>query len=386
MMNLSAERGRRWQLVLGSAEPPPENESGGQDSGEGDGGRDREQQMSPVDKGMEEALSALYGDSRGGDLSQSMPDVSRWLGDIRTYFPRDVVDVMQRDALKRMDPRRLVEEPELLAGIEPDAALAAKLLSLRKVMPPRTLETARQVVARVVDDLVRRIEYPLQQAISGRLDRATHTHRPRKAQEIDWNRTIRANLKHYRPELGTIIPERLVGFGRRRPTLKDVILLVDTSGSMSTSVVYSGIIAAVLASLPSLNTRLIMFDTAVVDLTDRLDDPVGMLFGLRLGGGTNIDQALTYARGAITRPRDTIVVLISDLFEGGNKERMVRQVGQMLADGVQFITLLALNDQGAARYNAAVAQELADLGTPAFACTPEQFPELLARALSGGKR
>lgn len=384
-MSLSAERGRRWQLVLGSAEPPPENESGGQDSAEGDGSRDREQQMSPVDKGMEEALSALYGDSRGGDLSQSMPDVSRWLGDIRTYFPRDVVDVMQRDALKRMDPRRLVEEPELLAGIEPDAALAAKLLSLRKVMPPRTLETARQVVARVVDDLVRRIEYPLQQAISGRLDRATHTHRPRKAQEIDWNRTIRANLKHYRPELGTIIPERLVGFGRRRPTLKDVILLVDTSGSMSTSVVYSGIIAAVLASVPSLNTRLIMFDTAVVDLTDRLDDPVGMLFGLRLGGGTNIDQALTYARGAITRPRDTIVVLISDLFEGGNKERMVRQVGQMLADGVQFITLLALNDQGAARYNAAVAQELADLSTPAFACTPEQFPELLGRALSGRK-
>lgn len=384
-MSLSAERGRRWQLVLGSAEPPPENESGGQDSAEGDGGRDREQQMSPVDKGMEEALSALYGDSRGGDLSQSMPDVSRWLGDIRTYFPRDVVDVMQRDALKRMDPRRLVEEPELLAGIEPDAALAAKLLSLRKVMPPRTLETARQVVARVVDDLVRRIEYPLQQAISGRLDRATHTHHPRKAQEIDWNRTIRANLKHYRPELGTIIPEKLVGFGRRRATLKDVILLVDTSGSMSTSVVYSGIIAAVLASLPSLNTRLIMFDTAVVDLTDRLDDPVGMLFGLRLGGGTNIDQALTYARGAITRPRDTIVVLISDLFEGGNKERMVRQVGQMLADGVQFITLLALNDQGAARYNAAVAQELADLGTPAFACTPEQFPELLGRALSGRK-
>ena len=384
-MSLSAERGRRWQLVLGSAEPPPENESGGEDTAEGDGGRDREQQMSPVDKGMEEALSALYGDSRGGDLSQSMPDVSRWLGDIRTYFPRDVVDVMQRDALKRMDPRRLVEEPELLAGIEPDAVLAAKLLSLRKVMPPRTLETARQVVARVVDDLVRRIEYPLQQAISGRLDRATHTHRPRKAQEIDWNRTIRANLKHYRPELGTIIPERLVGFGRRRATLKDVILLVDTSGSMSTSVVYSGIIAAVLASLPSLNTRLIMFDTAVVDLTDRLDDPVGMLFGLRLGGGTNIDQALTYARGAITRPRDTIVVLISDLFEGGNKERMVRQVGQMLADGVQFITLLALNDQGAARYNAAIAQELADLGTPAFACTPEQFPELLGRALSGRK-
>lgn len=380
-MSESAERGRRWQLVLGATEQPDNNE-GGDDSAEGGGARRQQQQLSPSDRALDEALGALYGDSRGGDLSRSMPDVARWLGDIRAYFPEDVVDVMQRDALKRLDPRRLVEEPELLAGIEPDAALAAKLLSLRKVMPPQTQETARQVVARVVDDLVRRIEYPLRQAVSGRLNRAAHTHRPRKAQEIDWGRTIHANLKHYRPELGTVIPEKLVGFGRRRATLKDVILLVDTSGSMATSVVYSGIIAAVLASLPSINTRLVMFDTAVVDLTDRLDDPVEMLFGLRLGGGTNIDQALSYARGAITRPRDTIVVLISDLFEGGNKERMVRQVQHMLADGVQFITLLALNDQGAARYNAAVAQELADLGAPAFACTPEQFTDLMARALN----
>lgn len=378
-MTRREERQRRWQLVLGQTEQPDDD---GGAAGAGDGDQQQQQQLAPGDKAMDDALSALYGDSRGGDLSKSMPDVARWLGDIRDYFPEDVVEVMQRDALKRINPRQLVEQPELLAGIEPDAALAATLLSLRKVMPPQTQETARQVVAKVVADLLRRLDYPMRQAINGSLNRAARSHRPKKLQEIDWNRTIRANLKHYQPELGTVIPEKLIGFGRRRATLKDVILLVDTSGSMATSVVYSGIAAAVLASLPSINTRLVMFDTAVVDLTDQLADPVEMLFGLRLGGGTNIDRALTYARSAITRPQDTVVVLISDLFEGGNKEGVVRQVGAMLADGVKVVTLLALNDQGAPRFSATMAQQLADLGAPAFACTPEQFPEVMARALN----
>ncbi len=370
---------RRWQLVLGETEQPGDGE---QEGGEQGGRQQQGQQPSPRDAALDAALSALYGDSRGGDLSKSMPDVARWLGDIRNYFPDDVVQVMQRDALKRLSSRQLIENPELLSEVEPDAALAATLLSLRKVMPPQTQETARQVVAKVVADLIKRLDYPLRQAVSGSLNRAARTHRPRRLQEIDWGRTIRANLKHYQPGLGTVIPEKLIGYGRRRVTLKDVILLVDTSGSMATSVVYAGIAAAVLASLPSLNTRLVMFDTAVVDLTDQLDDPVEMLFGLRLGGGTNIDRALRYARGAITRPRDTVVVLITDLFEGGDKEGVVRQVEALLGDGVAVITLLALNDQGAPRFNAALAQQLADAGAPAFACTPEQFAEVMGRAIN----
>ena len=370
---------RRWQLVLGETEQPGD---GGQEGGEQGGRQQQGQQPSPRDAALDAALSALYGDSRGGDLGKSMPDVARWLGDIRDYFPDDVVQVLQRDALKRLSSRQLIENPELLSEVEPDAALAATLLSLRKVMPPQTQETARQVVAKVVADLIKRLDYPLRQAVSGSLNRAAHTHRPRRLQEIDWGRTIRANLKHYQPELGTVIPEKLIGYGRRRVTLKDVILLVDTSGSMATSVVYAGIAAAVLASLPSLNTRLVMFDTAVVDLTDQLDDPVEMLFGLRLGGGTNIDRALRYARGAITRPRDTVVVLITDLFEGGDKEGVVRQVEALLGDGVAVITLLALNDQGAPRFNAGLAQQLADAGAPAFACTPEQFAEVMGRAIN----
>lgn len=375
------ERQRRWRLVLGKAETPEQGD-GGEGGGAGDSGRSRPP-LSPGDEAMDRALETLYGDSQEGDLSPSSPDVARWLGDIRNYFPDDMVQVMQRDALSRLDTKALVQHPELLAEVEPDAALAATLLSLRKVMPPQTQETARTVVARVVADLTKKLEFPLREAVSGSLNRAARAWRPKRVQEIDWGRTIRANLKHYQPELGTIIPEKLIGYGRRRATLREVILLVDTSGSMATSVVYSGIAAAVLASIPSLKTRLVMFDTAVVDLTDQLDDPVEMLFGLRLGGGTNIGRALSYARGAITRPRDTIVILITDLFEGGNREVMMREVEALRGDSVTLITLLALNDEGAPRFNATIAQELADLGLPAFACTPGRFAEVMAEALNG---
>jgi hypothetical protein len=380
-MTTSDERARRWRLVLGKGEDQSE---GGGSGGQGSGGeRPEETPLSGRDAALDEALDALYGEARGGDLSASMPDVARWLGDVRDYFPEPVAQIIQRDALARLTTRQLVEHPELLAQVEPDAALAAQLLSLRKVMPEQTLETARQVVAQVVRDLVKRLDFPLRQAAAGSLNRAGRRHRPRRLAEINWARTVQANLRHYQPAQQTVVPERLVGYGRRQATLRDIILLVDASASMATSVVYAGVAAAVLASIPSLAARLVLFDTAIADVSDQLGDPVEMLFGLRLGGGTNIDRALTYARGAITRPRDTVVILITDLFEGGSKEGVVRQVGEMLADGVAVVVLLALNDQGAPRYDTALAQRLADLGAPAFACTPEGFAEVMGEALRG---
>ncbi len=201
------ERRRRWRLVLGREE---EQGSRGAGEQEGDGVGD-ESPLSAGDRALDEALGALYGDSRGGDLSKSMPDVARWLGDIRAYFPEEVADVLQHDALRRLSARQLIEHPELLAEIEPDAALAATLLSLRKVMPPQTQETARQVVARVVADLMQRLDLPLRRAAGGRVNRATRAHRPRRLSEIDWSRTLRANLKHYQPDQKTVVPEILIG-------------------------------------------------------------------------------------------------------------------------------------------------------------------------------
>lgn len=344
---------------------------------------------------MDGALEALYGSGRGtlganaggsgrrnAGLGASAPTVARWLGDIRGFFPSTVVQVMQKDAIERLDLARLLLEPEMLDAVEPDVHLVGTLLSLNRVMPERARESARAVVGKVVADIERRLAQRIASAVSGALDRSVRVHRPRRLADVDWNRTIHLNLRHYLPSHRTIIPERLVGYGHSRQALqRDVVLCVDQSGSMAASVVHAGVFSAVLASIRSLRTSLVVFDTAVVDLTDQLHDPVEVLFGTRLGGGTDINRALAYCQGLITRPADTIVVLLSDLYEGGVREEMLRRVAAMTAAGIQVVTLLALSDDGAPSYDHENAAALAALGVPAFACTPDAFPDLMAAAI-----
>ncbi|MFC7243746.1 VWA domain-containing protein [Catellatospora aurea] len=365
------ERMRRWRLVLG-----------------GEGAEGTGVTLAGVDKGMDEALAALYrdgggegGSGRSAGLGGSAPKVARWLGDIRQYFPSTVVQVMQADAIERLNLTRLLVEPEMLEAVEPDVHLVGTLLSLNKVMPDKARTTARMVVAKVVAELERRVAQRTRAAVTGALNRAARISRPRH-RDIDWNRTIRANLKHYQAEHRTVVPERLIGYGRSTKAVhRDVVLCVDQSGSMAASVVYSGVFAAVLASMKSLRTSLVVFDTAVVDLTDQLHDPVEVLFGTQLGGGTDINRAIAYCQGLITRPRDSIFILISDLYEGGVRAEMLRRVAAMTAAGVQVIVLLALSDEGQPSYDHSNAAALAAMGVPSFACTPDAFPELMAAAI-----
>ena len=237
---------------------------------------------------------------------------------------------------------------------------------------------------KVVDELEQRLAAPTRQAVTGALHKAARTRRPRH-NDIDWPRTIEANLRHYQPEYRTVIPERLIGYGRRSPkVLREVILCIDESGSMAESVVYSSVFGAVLASIRALRTRLVVFDTAVVDLTDSIDDPVDVLFGVQLGGGTDIAGALGYCATVITNPRNTVLVLISDLFEGGVRENLLRRMSDFVSAGVTVIALLALNDSGAPSFDHDNAAALASLGVPAFACTPDKFPDLMAVAIQRG--
>ncbi|GFE05132.1 VWA domain-containing protein [Streptomyces caniferus] len=370
-----AERLRRWRLVLG----------GGGADGTGCELRGR-------DAAMDGALASLYGREKAGGgngpggrrsagLGASAPGVARWLGDIRTYFPSSVVQVMQRDAIDRLGLSALLLEPEMLEAVEADVHLVGTLLSLNKVMPETTKETARAVVRKVVEQLEKKLAQRTRATLTGALDRSARISRPRH-RDIDWNRTIRANLKHYLPEYRTVVPERLIGYGRAAQSVKkDVVLCIDQSGSMAASVVYASVFGAVLASMRALDTRLVVFDTAVVDLTDQLDDPVDVLFGTQLGGGTDINRALAYCQSRITRPTETVVVLISDLYEGGIRDEMLKRVAAMKAAGVQFVTLLALSDEGAPAYDRDHAAALAALGAPAFACTPDLFPEVMAAAI-----
>ncbi len=352
-------------------------------------------QLSGDEAQMDMALGALYeferkkkfdygeGSGRQGGKGKSQPSVARWLGDIRKYFPQKVVQVMQDDALKNEElKQKMMFEPEILEQATPDVRLVANLIELGKFLPSKTKETARMVVRKVVEELMRKLEQHTQQALRGALNKSVRNRRPR-INEMDWHSTIKKNLKNYQPEYKTIIPEVRIGYGRKnRRTLREIVLCLDQSGSMGESVVYSGIFGAVMASIPAIKTKMVVFDTEVADLTEELEDPVDLLFGVQLGGGTDINKALGYCQQVISKPNDTIMVLITDLYEGGNEQAMRRRMTEIVASGVQLITLLALDDSGAPYYDQSNAQFLAGLGVPVFACTPDMFPDLMAAAIS----
>jgi Mg-chelatase subunit ChlD len=355
-------------------------------------GGDDQAGLSDRDRRLDAALAALYetnignkgkgGANRRGSLSGSAPRVATWLGDIREFFPTPVVQVIQKDAFERLGLKQMLLQPEFLAALEADVHLVADLIALRSVMPEKTKETARQVVAKVVKELMDKLEARTAETIRGAVDKRRRTRRPRHS-DIDWPRTIAKNLRHWQAEHRTIVPETLIGHGRssRRVNLEEVILCVDQSGSMGTSVVYSSIFAAVMASIPAVATKLVVFDTNIMDLTEELADPIEVLFSVQLGGGTDINQALAYCERLVAEPGRTHLVLISDLIEGGIAEQMLARAKALVGAGVNVIVLLALNDDGRPAYDANHAAILASLGCPVFACTPHQFPELMATAL-----
>lgn len=351
-------------------------------------------QLSDILKGMDDALTALYDYEEGqefgknyntdrkGGSGASSPTVSRWLGDIRKYFPQQVVQVMQNDAMKHDTlKQKLIFEPEILEKADADIHLVASLMEMGKLIPSKTKATAKKVVKKVVDELLEKLEQKTINSIQGSIDRSS-TNRNPKYKEINWHKTIMKNLKHYQPDYRTIIPETRIGFGRKsKKSLKDIVLCIDQSGSMGTSVVYSGIFGSVMASIPNVKTKMLVFDTQVADLTEDLKDPVDLLFGVQLGGGTDINLALNKCEEVITQPTNTIVVLITDLYEGGNVEAMHKKAEELVSNGVQVICLLALNDEGAPYYDEHNAKRFNAIGIPVFACTPDLFPELMAAAI-----
>ncbi len=374
----------KWRLILGGDEA--------------DGtGVSLSQELSQIDG----ALGALYefdqtgefgygdGDDGGNGVSKpggrgngGAPSLSKWLGDIRKYFPASTVEVLQNDAMKFPElKKKLIFEPEILEKATPDVNLVATLMELGKLIPSKTKDTARRVIQKVVDDLMQKLEQKTIAAISGAIDRSQRKQRP-KHSEINWHATILKNLKHYQPQYRTVIPEVLLGYGRKsKKSLKDVILCLDQSGSMGQSVVYSGIFGSVMASLTNVKTSMVAFNTEVADLTEDLKDPVDLLFGVQLGGGTDINKALTYCQEIVSKPDDTILVLITDLFEGGNASEMHRRTKELVDSGVQVICLLALDDKGSPSYNKDNACQFSEIGVPVFACTPDLFPDLMAAAI-----
>ncbi len=375
------EQLRRWRLVLGK------------DSQDAlDSMCEQGVTLSGADAEMDEALAAIYDETeedgqpreRSAGLGKSSPRLAKWLGDIRTYFKQDVVTVIQQDAIERRGLKQLLFEPEMLKNVQPNIQLVGTLMSLRGKIPERTKETARMVVREVVEEIKKRLEQKIRQAVLGALNRKEHSPLP-NASAIDWKWTIGRNLKNYNPQLNTIIPERVYFYSRaQRSNNWTVIVDMDQSGSMADSVVYGAVCGSIFASLPALDTHVIAFDTEVVDLTEKCgNDPVDMLFGVQLGGGTDINKSVGYCEQFIKEPKRTLFILITDLFEGGNQAQLVRRLGDMAEAGVRAICLLALSDSGVPCYDESLARKLAGLGIPCFGCTPGLLPELLEGALRG---
>jgi hypothetical protein len=379
--SIDQEQLRRWRLVLGK-------DSQTYLSGMCHGGLE----LSSDQMLMDEALAAIYDESeeatqsrqRSAGLGASAPRLAKWLGDIRTYFTEDVVTVIQQDAIQRKGMDQLLFEPEMLKSVQPNVQLVGTLMSLRGRIPERTKETARMVVRAVVEKIKLALEQKIRQAVMGALNRNEHSPIPH-VNSIDWKWTIGRNLKNYNADLKRIIPERVYFYSRSQRTNNwTVIVDMDQSGSMADSVVYGAVCGSIFASLPALNTRVVAFDTEVVDLTEQCgDDPVDMLFGVQLGGGTDINKSVGYCEQFITDPSRTLFILITDLFEGGNQAQLVRRMGDLVASGVRAICLLALSDSGVPCFDEGLARKLAALGIPCFGCTPQKLPDLLEGALRG---
>ncbi len=379
MLYMQNEQMARWRLILGN-----ETEKDFSDMG-----------MNPLSQEqllMDNALAAIYGNgensfgSNGADLHKggngpSSPHITKWLGDIRKLFEPDMVAVVQNDAIERKGLKQLLLEPELLDTLEPDLNMASTLLMLKDQIPKKSKESARKFIQKIVDEINKRMESQIQRAVAAALNKKEHSPLP-SAAAIDFKYTIARNLRNYNPDLKTIIPERVYFFDKANKVNRwNVILDIDQSGSMGESIIYSSIMACILASMSSVNTHVVAFDTQIMDLTDLCQDPVDLLFGFQMGGGTDIAKSLAYCKQYVESPSNTLFFLSSDLEEGGNRAGLLNHLQEMKEDGVTVIVLLAVADGGRPYYDETTAQRIAAMGIPCFACTPEKLPELLECAL-----
>jgi uncharacterized protein with von Willebrand factor type A (vWA) domain len=381
----------RWRLILGqrAEQANPAFRLGGKR--EGDEPSDASMQRAlPAGMGLtalDRALSFVYdSNERFGGTGDSAPYVPQWLEQMRALFNQSTLAMVQRDAFERTGLAELLLQPEIVPRLQPDVRLAATILSFKEQIPDEVKQTARDLIRQVVDELRRKLETQIVQTVIGALQRNRYS--PiRSARNLDWRRTLKSNLKNYLPERKTIIPERLY-FWANEKRYRDwqIIILVDQSGSMANSAIYASLMACIFASLQVLETHLVVFDTSIVDLTPYLSgDPVELLFSLQLGGGTDIAQAVAYGANLVKRPEKCIVVLITDLYEGGDEAALLARLRALRESKVQVLCLLALED-GKPVYHKTLARQVAALDIPTVAATPNKLLELMEQILKGVRR
>lgn len=373
--------GTRWRLVLGKYSQKQLDSS-----------------LDGRGKRMDRALEFLYGreyegrgmrgdgqgnDShgRGGSLDPSQLNVPSWLNEVRKLFPSETCLTLEKHALENYGLTDLVKDPKFLEQAKPDMDLLKMVLSFKGHMKGEVLEQARRIIREVVEELRKRLEREFQQVISGRANPFKSS--PLKVQQnFDWRGTLRMNLKNYDRERKQIVLEHLRFFSRTKRRIPwRLVLCVDQSGSMADSVIHSAVTGAILARLPSVNVKLVLFDTSVIDLSEHAEDPLEVLMGVQLGGGTYIGQALRYCETLIEDGPRTALVLISDFEEGGPPNEMLAAVRRMSESGVTLLGLAALDQQVNPYYDKVMATRLQQHGMEIAALTPKMLVEWLVERM-----
>ncbi len=366
----------RWRLVLGKY-----------------ANRRMQCQLNASQQQMAAALEKLYGREyaeRGvrqgpelgpGSLDPSQLNVPKWLGEIRSLFPEETCQRITQHALDRYGMTELVNDPKTLASLEPSSELLASVLMLKGSMSKAVLGEVRKLVRRVVEDIQRRLKQAIQQRITGKRNRFQNSHL-KSAANFDAHKTIRRNLKHYDPARQKLVVQRPYFYSRVRRHLPwEIVLCVDQSGSMASSLIHSAVLAGAIAELPSMRVRLVVFDTSVVDLSEHVTDPVEVLMSVQLGGGTNIGKAMSYCRTLVRDPSRTIVVLVSDFCEGADPRQLRQTVRGMKSDGCHLIGLASLDESGGMWFDEQMASRLVADGMEIAAVTPNRLAEWLAEAM-----
>ena len=361
----------RWRLVLGAPADPalgcPAGDLQAMDSALG------------WLYGREKGLAARDVDERSGGREPSALSVPEWIDEVHRLFPKETIERLERDAIERYGIDEVVTNLEVLERVVPNETLLAAVLRTKHLMNPDVLAQARRLVAEVVRRLLEALAREVRQAFAGAIDRRRRSAQ-RSARNFDVRRTLRANLQHWSPEERKLYLEKIWFFARIRRFTEpwQIVLLVDQSGSMAMSVIHSAVTAACLWGLPGMKTHLVAFDTSVVDLTHDVSDPVELLMKVQLGGGTDIGQAVAYAEGLLETPRRSIVVLITDFYEGGHPDLLIRRVKALCEQGTKVLGLAALDPDANPVYNRDLAEQLVQVGAQVGAMTPGELAGWIA--------
>lgn len=370
---------KRWRLILGEDSNKEFQDMSGEQIS-----------LSEEELLMDSALAAIYGNDRengsssgkAGGKGMSNPQITRWLGDLRALFDPMEIKIIQNDAITRKGMKQLFFEPEMLEQLEPDIHMGSMILMLKDQVPMRAKDNVREYIRKIVEEINRHIADDVKRAVTSAMNRREHSPIP-SAAALDYKMTIRRNLKNYNKDRKVLLPEKFYFYERvSKSSARTVILDIDQSGSMGESVIYSSVMGCILASMNALKTHIVAFDTQIHDMTELSADPVDLLYGIQLGGGTDIEKSVKYCADLVVEPNKTTMFLITDLYEGGNRNGLLRRLSKLKESGVNLIVLLAISDAGKPFYDAQMAEKIAGLDIPCFACPPEKLPELLALALN----